>query len=161
MKHSEVIKLYENLSQVKGLSGAKVNYAVLRNLKNLEVEIEVYKKQEEEINDITKEYSSLVELTYKNISTINGEVKTKTNEKGQTIYDIHNSKRPELKQILDGLALKHKKEIDSANEKWTALLKFRMENESEFKPITVKVSDLPSDISTENMNFLFNIIEPE
>jgi hypothetical protein len=161
MTHSEVLSLSNKLSKVKGLSGATVNYAILRNLKNLESEIDVYQKQEKEIGDMAKEYTEAVEKITRERATVSGEVKTKTNLSGQTVYDISANQQTALSEEIKELNTKYKDVIDATDLKWAELIKFRLESQSDFKLIKIKKEDVPSDISTENMTLIFDLIEAE
>jgi hypothetical protein len=159
MKHQEVIDLNHKLKKVKNLKGAAINYAIKKNLKNLVPEIEVYQEEENELLEVQKEFTEESNALWKEYATgEDGEVKTKT-EEGVVMFDVPLSKRKELEKKLEDLREKHKEALDKVKEMWSVLEKSRAEGDSDFKIFTIKKEAIPDDISTEDMDLIFNLIE--
>ncbi len=156
LKHQQVVELYLNLSKVKGVEGRELTYAIKKNLKKLQPEIEVYQDEEKEVRKLLEDFDKEREKLNVKYATVDGKVKRKGSG-----YDISAEKMKDLEAEILALADTdpHKEVIKNFEEKWAELMKFRKEKESEFAPLYVTMEDIPKNISDENMNLIFELIE--
>lgn len=140
MKHYEVIGLYNKLSKVEGLEGCKLNYAIKKNLSKLEIEINLYAKEEYELRSLTSEFQ-------------------KEQSSLEKLFSKEEDKKEFENQITE-LENKHQIKLKEFKEKWEQLMKFRKENDNpDFVIHKVKTSDVPENITTEQMDLIFHILE--
>ncbi len=164
MTHAEVIDLNAKLSKVKNLKGFELNYAIKKNLKNLKPEIEIYSEQEKEIQEITKDFIDETNNLKSEYATVDGKVKLKHRQDGDktfTEYDVPAEKKKELQQKIEELRKKHKAKLDEANDKWKDLMESRKTGRTDFEIFTVKKQNVPADISTEDMELIFDLIKED
>lgn len=137
MTHQELIKLNSKLSDVKGLKGFKLNYAIKKNLSKLEPEIKIFAAEENDVRNIAKDFQKDVkELTEKKLEK-----------------ELHEK---EVKLLEE----KHKDVIKEANDNWAELMENRTTAVvADFSIYKIKAEDVPNDITTEQMNLIFEIIE--
>lgn len=158
MTHSQAIKMRNNLSRVERLKGFELNYCIEQNLEALESAIKPLAKQEKEFEEIIKMFNTERTTLAERLSMVDGEVKKKI-ENGSLHYDISDENMPEYEKELSKLKEKNKKQIKEYETKKAEFTKFLDEKESPFKPILVKHSCVPSDITTEQMKFIYPILK--
>ncbi len=162
MTHADVIEFNEKLKKVKGLKGADLNYAIKYNLKKLKPHIEVYAEQENEIREIVKEFNEERTKIQEQYATVDGKVKKRQeNKDGQmyVTYDIPADKVQEVEAKIEELKVKHKEKLDSVDLKWKELVDSRTKGKTDFEIFTVKRHHIPADISTEDMDLIFDMIK--
>lgn len=150
MKHREVIELSKKLAKVKDLTGLTVNYAIKKNQNKLKEQITILSKMEEEIVDIVSEYNKERNELFK----VHG--KNVGNE-----YVIEKEKQDDFKLLIEGLNEKFKETIEKYEFELKKYFKFLDETENEFQIYTVKKSDIPENITTEQMDLIFDLIKEE
>ncbi len=145
MKHVEIIQLNYKLSQVKGLRGNDINYAIKKNLSKLKPELEIYTEQEKDILVIKKPFDDAVLELQKAFI-------------GKKEDEISEWEKTKFAAEVDVLKETYKNILKEAQDKWDELVKFRNERDSTFEIFTVKKHHVPADISTEDMDLIFDII---
>lgn len=157
MKQTDTIILYGKLSKVENIEGRELTYAIKRNLKNLQPDIDIFIEEEKEIQKLIKDFGEARTELQKKYATVDGKLKMKSEKE----YDLSENKLAELNAEITKLAdtEPHKESIKKYEEKWAELLEFRKQKESSFVPLMVKLSDIPQNVSKENMDLIFDIIE--
>lgn len=162
MTHAEVIAFHGKLSRVRGLKGADLNYAIKWNLKKLKPRIEVYVEQENEIRDIIKEFNEEKKKIQETYATVEGKVRKLEENKGGQIhvkYDIPADKLKEFEAKIQDLEVKHKDKLEEVDTKWAELMKSRKETKTDYEIFTIKRHHIPADISTEDMDLIFDMVK--
>lgn len=163
MKHSEVIEKRNGLLELKGIKSAELNYAIAENIERAEKAIKPLAKQEEELENILKEFSEKRrEIGEKYAKDEKGDVQYKQSVSGDgklvQTYDIPKDKLKAFQDEVSKLKVKYKKEIKEYDTEMAKYLKFIEETESPYKPMTIKMAHVPSDITTEQMKIIFHFI---
>ncbi len=158
MKHSEVLSLRAKLQKVKGLKGRELNFEIKTNIIEINRIVEPLAAMEKEIDDILNQYNEeRIALFIKN-STEGGEVKKKIVNNIE-VYVVSPEKVEAHEKEFKKLQAKFKKDLDKHKKEYSAFLKFLSETESKFKISKVKRHHVPEDISTEDLDLIYDIIE--
>lgn len=160
MKHSQVLVLQESLRKASGLIGFEINFCIKKNLQRIKTAIEPLAEMETEMLNIIKPFNDAKTELKKQYATVSGIVKYKQKE-GKTVFDIPEEKFAEFEKAVFDLSVEHKNIIDSYETKMNEYVNFLQKTESDFKITTVSAKYVPKDISTENMNCIFDLIECE
>ncbi len=158
MKHQEVLNLRAKLQKVKGLKGRELNFEIKTNILEINRITEPLVAMEKEIEDVIIPFDKERNTLFIKNCTVNGIVKRKVFN-GQEIYDVPLEAQGIHNQELIDLMTKFKDDIDKYNKDRTEFVKFLNETESKFEISKVKKDCLPEDISTEDMDLIFDIIE--
>lgn len=159
MKHIEVLNVKIGLTLVS-IPGFEANYCIKRNLIAIEESIKPLIEMEKENNAIIKDYNDAHRALRKLHATVLGEVKYKI-ENNTQIFDIPKSAIPQYEADLKELKKKHKKPLDAFYKKSEEYAKFLTDVESDFKVIPLKKELVPEDISKENFDRLWPLIEDQ
>ncbi len=158
MKNIELVQLYNTLHSVGDLKGVKFAYAVSKNIHKIKPHIESLQesvKPTEEFQKYDKERAELAEKHAK--KNKEGKPITNTNLDNNTqSYEIENEEK--FQKELEKLQKKYKGALDereSQIEKYKELL----QEEADVELYTIKVKDLPEDITPEKLTNLFFIID--
>ena len=151
MKNSALVSLFQNLSAIKGLHGVKFNYSVAKNVRLLKGIIE-------DFESAIKTGDSYLEYDRKRIEL--GKEHANKDEKGEPIvidgkFDVKDMSLfeqayKELEEEYKEAISEHGKKIEELN----ALL----EEESSVELHKISLDDVPSDITTEQLAGIFDII---
>ncbi len=162
MTHAELISFNGRLKKVKGLKGADLNYAVKYNLKKLKPYIDIYIEQENEIRDLIKDFNKQKTELQEKYATVDGKVKKlEENRDGQiyATYDIPADKVAEVNAKIEELKVQHKEKLDDVDQKWKELMESRTKGKTDYEIFTIKRHQVPADISTEDMDLIFDLIK--
>ncbi len=159
MKNGQIFRLANGIAKVGHLKGIKFAYGVVKNKKIVDTEIENLRelvKTNPAFDEFTKVRMELIkELAEKDDK---GEIKTVTNEKGQTEAVIPDEKKEEFEIRLQALREQHKEAIDEQEKKEADFEAFQKE-ESKVEFYKIKLKDVPEDISAEEMQAIDELIE--
>lgn len=158
MKHIEVIKLRDSLSQVKDLNGFEVNYAIEENLSRAQASLNPLQKQEESLHSLLEDYYNEKTAIQVKYATVDGQVKTEKRDSA-LVYIMPESLLPSFDKEIVELDKKHKPSIDKYETELEKFNSFLKDSDSSFIIFTVKKDAVPRDISRENMKLIFSIIE--
>ena len=155
MTQQETIELVSKLLNVKGLTGRELCYAIKKNIKNLSTDMEFFKEEEEDLLKTIKEFTIEREKIRKKYIDPTNKVEIKN------AVGIPDEKFLEFGKEIDALAgiEPHKSAIKEYEDKSAELLRLRKAKTSDFVITKVKMSDVPENISNDNMNLIFDIIE--
>lgn len=159
MKNKEILDLSNSLSSIKNLKGAKFNYAIARNINILKPLVESLKSAISP-RDNFEEYEKLrIALCEKH---------AKKDDKGNAETAIMNPMTGQTKYVLEDEAA-FEKELKKLDEKHKETLEEREKQEEEFKKLLeeetpvelhkISLSEIPEDITTVQMNGIYQIIE--
>lgn len=158
MKHSETIDLRDKLQKVKNLIGFEINYCIKVNLQRLKIALAPLVDMEMEDEKLIAQFNAELKALREKYATVDGEVKYKTN--GSTVqYDVPDAKLKQLELDVKSLKVKHKKSLDAFSKKKKAYNDFLKKTDSKFKITKVKKQFIPKDITTENLDLIFDLIE--
>ncbi len=158
MTHQNVLNLRDKLLKVKGLKGWELNFEIKTNILEINRIVEPLVEMEKEIQSILTKFNEERNALHIKNCTVDGVVKKKI-VGGMEVYDVPLSKQVDNAKELGELMTKYKIDIDRYNKENTGFLKFLNEEESKFKISTVKKEHIPEDISTEDLDLIFDIIE--
>jgi len=157
MKNIELINLYANLKELKELTGVKFSYAIAKNIKIIENEIENINaslKQTKEEEEYNKKYKEI--CIKHSIKDDNGEpiVKREGN------YESYSFDNKELFDIdIENLRKENKEVLELIKEKEKNYNKFLNEEISnDIKLFKIELQYIPENITTEQMNNIFEIV---
>lgn len=151
MTNKNIIALYNDLKAIN-LKGVKFSYGIAKNLSILEIEIKAIEKTTEFTPDFKNYEKERIELASKHAKK--DEEGKVVIENGRYILEDKDTADQEFKELRE----KYKEaleERDQQLEDYKALL----EEESSVELFKIKLSDVPEDISTEQMTSIFAIIE--
>jgi len=152
MTNNDLLNLYQALSNLKGLSGVKFCYGIVKNINLLKPEVEAIQKTIEPKEDFQKYEKERIELAQKH---------AKKKEDGTPIiegnrYVLENQK--EFEKEFEKLRNKHKKALEE-REKQIKEYENLLKEEANIKLYKVSLEDLPQDIKIEQMLAISPIIE--
>ena len=154
MTKQDVIKLYMAFKNEKDKGNIKFRYGIIKNKNIISSEISNLTKIEESLNEIIKPINDAKNILIKKLGTQDGNNFTIKSDQPEKINEFN----IEFKKIKD----KHKnlvKDFDKKHSEYIALLQEDLE--SDFKFVSIKISDCPLDLKTESLEILmqFNIIK--
>jgi hypothetical protein len=165
MKKGELYDFFENVSVVN-LSGSKFTYTVTKNKRKIEKFLKEFDK-EREPNEAYKEYIKEIESLKVKVSNkddkgkpiiIDGQLSDGTPSK---FYDIPDKDNPdgEWMKWIEKIKEDFKDEIDEQKEKEKHFVEVIMQEEIEFTPHFVNISDVPKDITQQEMDLIYWMID--
>lgn len=157
MKYKELEPLLNGLKTLRGVTGVKFNYAVVKNVRGLEKELEsLYEalKPYPEFSEYDQARIALAEKYSKR--TENGEPVKEKDAFGVEKYVLDDKKT--FDKEFDKLRKKYSNEIVKRQEQLEEFDKM-MEEESGFEVHKISVTDVPESVTTEQMAVLYPIIE--
>jgi hypothetical protein len=152
MKNKEVFNLLQSLNSIKGLKGVRFNYAVAKNISKLESETESMKKSIEVSPEFKAYDDARIELAKSH---------AKKDEKGSPIIENNQfilEDKEKFTKEFDELKEKNK-EVISAREEQIKDFESLLEEESDIETFKIKISEVPEEITTEQMTALLPLIE--
>lgn len=154
MKKKDVIKLYNALNSINGLKGVKFNYAVAKNKRILENERGAMEKALEQSDEFKKYESERVELCIKY---------AEKDKKGNPVmvnnnYKIEEKKEKTFEKEFEKLQKEHKSSIKEREKQFEEYNKL-LEEKVEIKLHKIKEEDIPEDITTNQLDSIFDILE--
>ncbi len=158
MKKKEIVELNRNLQTLSNLKGVKFSYAVAKNIeitKSEVIAIDKAKESDKEYLDYDKERVKLAE-SYSNEDEAGKPIIKLDPANGQYNYDIFDQKK--FDKDLEKLRKKHKKAID-AKKKQEEDVKKLLEEEVKIDLHKINISDIPEEISVNQMKGIVIIIE--
>ncbi len=164
MTKGETVNLYANLKKLGTLRGVKFAYAVAKNTALLDTEVEALKKALEMTEEFKKYDDARVKLAeeYSKKDEKGKPVLLKTtNERGEIVreeYDLAEETKAEWEEKFETLKLEHKEAIDARDaqiQEQNELLK----TESTLTFHKIKLADVPVDITSAQMGFIYEIVE--
>lgn len=158
MKHIEVIALRAKLQGIKALNGLDLNFCIKENIAAIEIAVKSLVQIEEENKSIIAKFTEEHKALRKKHATIDGDIKYKLIH-NQRIFDIPEANKKVYEADLLALKKKHKKDLDAFEKKAEEYSTFVNTGESPFKPIKIAKSLLPGDISSENFDAVWELIE--
>jgi len=152
MTNTKIIETYNTLSQLKGLKGVKFNYAILRNIGKLEEEVKILQKMTDLSEPMKKFEQERIELANKY---------SKKDDKGESVVDNGQyvlDSTQEFNKEFDALKETYK---DAIKERANQMVEFEelLKKENEVELYKIKLTEIPDDITTEQMAALVNLIE--
>lgn len=151
IKKQELIELYDGLSNLKGLKGVKINYAIQRTLNSLKGEVEAIQKSGEPPEGFIGFEKERLDLAKEHAEKKNGEPVVEGNR-----YVIGNEKK--FAKDFESLKKKYKKEIIEAEDKQKEYLE-SLNDKVEAEVHEINKDDLPDDITTEQMKAIYLLIK--
>lgn len=153
LKNKDILSLNQALNTVGNLSGVRFSYAVAKNKKLIETEIEA-------LNVALKASEKYTEFDTKRVELCKR--LADKDEKGVAKMDNNSfviiANKEEFDKELEALRTEYKEEID-AREAQIKKFNEMMEEESSFVPHKIKLADLPANITAKQTTDLFEIIE--
>ena len=153
MKRSEVIALYRALNNLGRLSGVKFAYAVNRNIKQLQTEIDAVQKAIEPTSEFSAFEKERVKVA-EEYAEKDGKGKPKV-ENGQYVFG---DKLDEYQKRYDKLIEEHKPAVD-AREKQIEDVNKLLDEEVEVNLYKIPLASVPEGITTAEMNKIMPIID--
>lgn len=152
MTKKESVTLYKNLSLLKGLSGVKFAYAIARNIDKLQAEMKAL--------DTAKEPSEAFE-TYNTERENLAKKHAVKDDKGQPVisgneYVIEDNDA--FNKEIKALQKEHAEAIE-AYEKQLEDYNKLLQTESEVELYKIPLSDIPENISVEQMSHIYQLIQ--
>jgi len=163
MKNKDIAKLISGINNVGSLKGVKFAYAMAKNRKKLDSELETLKEANKLSDEFIKQDEKRVELA-KKFADKDEKGNPKTKEvPGGSSYLFNGSIEPskEFEDALKDLRntdSDYKKAVEdreSQEKEFTDLLN----KESSYVPHMVKLSDIPTDITSAQMDGIRDLIE--
>lgn len=156
IKNKELLNLDGALKSVGNLEGVRFAYAVSRNIARLKPEIESLHssiKPSEEFNNFDK---ARVELAEKHADKDEAGKPVIIKGKNGEEYEIKDKKK--FEKELEALKKEHKVAIDGRDKQIEDFNKM-LEDEIEFDAYTIKIEDVPKNITPQQMTGILGIIE--
>lgn len=151
MKYSQILTLNESLNKIN-LKGAKFSFGISRNIAILKPEIESLVKATEATEEYKAYDAERIELCKKHSEKdANGEAVLENNE-----FKIIN--RKEFNKELEELNKKHQKAIDARDEQIKEVNDL-LEKDTEVTLYKIKLSEVPEEITTNELRSIIDIIE--
>lgn len=152
MLKSKLVELYSNLNKVKELKGVKFAYGIIKNINLIKPEIEVLQKVMEPFADFIAYEKERIELA-KKFAEKDKDGNPKIEGNHFVLADIKKFEKDFLKlQKQCEPAIEKRKEQEKEYEK---LLKENIE----INLHKIKMADVPQDISPEQLEGIFAVIE--
>lgn len=160
MKIRQVIELRNKLQKVSNLKGLEVNYIIKKNIRGINDSLVEVIEQEKEVNAIISEFQKeLQPILIKASTDSKGVVNQSSQSNGAMSYQIQKDNQEDYKKEYAILEEKYKSEMAEYTEKNIEFNKFLSETDCSFTILTLKKESIPSDIDTENMDLIFDLIE--
>lgn len=162
MTNQELINFEKALKTVKGYNNAKLNYAIAKNLNSLKVETDTFRKMEEEIGEIKKEYDIKYLEVLKENAVKDPLNKPKIIGAGVNVtYDLGGEEGvKKVAPLLNALTESYKEVIEKHDLAWKEYSKFLLQENENFKPFKIKLTTLNEvNPKTEDYQLLFEITE--
>lgn len=154
MKNKDILKLKQSLDLVGNLNGIKFAYAIARNKKFIESEIEAF-------NEIIKPSEKFKEFDAKRVALCQ-ELGDK-NEKGEVKFANNQYVIVENKTKFDKefgkLKTEYKKDIEERDKKIKEFNEVFLEANSKFEFYRIKLEDIPKEITAAQMGAIIDLIE--
>lgn len=156
MTKKEALNLYKALGMLADLKGAKFAYAISKNVSLLEVEMKALNKSLEPKKKFIEYDNERVELAKKLAKKGEKGEPLKKIEEGVEKYDMADEAQWD-KEFAE-LQEKYKEPIDERKEQLKEYEKM-LEEKSEVKIHKIKLSEIPQEISVEQMNGIKLLVE--
>lgn len=152
MKNKDILELYHSLSAIKGLKGVKFNYAIAKNVSLLEIEVKSFEKALEASEQFKEYDQARIELCKEH---------SEKDENGEAIMTDGNFKIADSKAFKEAYEVLKEKHAEAIEARKTQQTEFDelMEKENSITLFKVKMSDIPEEITTENMKSIYQLIE--
>lgn len=157
---NDVIRLHDSLKKLN-YKGTKFNYFLLKNIKILDSEVEIYKKlispKEEQIRGFLIAKDQIIgEYVQKHE---NGDrVIDQYLEDGNVLYKIQEDKIEEFNSKMQDLQTEFKDQLESYHKDLESLEK-EFEEKIDLDVYSIKFDDLPEEMSKEDLEKIFILIE--
>lgn len=152
MLKKDILQLYKGLNSLAGLRGVKFTYAVAKNLRAIQDEITSLEKSVEADEQYKAYDNARIELAKKHAKKDEkGEAMTENN---QFVLEDHKAFEEEHAKVRDEYT-----EALAARENQLAEYKLLLDEESSVELHKINLSQVPEDISTEQMYAILPIIE--
>jgi len=158
MKNTELVNLYQGLNSVGNLTGTKFCYAVSKNIEIIKGELKHINSTLEH-SDEEKKYEDARIALCKKLCKLDEKDKPMVvdNPDGSSKYVFEDQEG--FDKELKKLQKKHEKSVESIKKKKEGYNKFLKEEVSkDVKLHKIKLSDVPEEITAQQMNSLFIII---
>ena len=139
MIKTKLIALYNGLNQVKNLKGVKFAYGVIKNIRLMENEIVSIQESIKPVKDFMEYDMERMNLAKKH---------SKKDKNGNPVIENNNFVLESEKEF--------ELEFEALKEKHSSVLSERQKQIELYK---IKMSDIPQDISTEQLAGIFDIVE--
>ena len=145
MKYKDIVELNKSLKAVEQLKGVKFAYAVAKNTKIIEPEIDSLKEAAKSSEKFTSYQQDFKELQMEH---------AEKNEKGDLVIKDEKA----FTKALEKLQEEHREAIDGRKKQSDEIEKL-LEEEVELKLLKVKKEELPEDITAEQLKGIMEIVE--
>jgi len=157
-KKKDLLDLFENLRKLSNLKGVKFSYAMAKNAVIVEREIIAIKESLKPSDEFIKYEGERIELAKKH---------SEKDEKGKPKIITENDRErfvikddKKFQKEFKALKIKHKVILDKRQKQTDEYSEF-LETDSEIEFFKVKLSDVPVDISVEQMQGIQLLIKDE
>ena len=155
-KKKDLLDLFENLQKLSKLRGVKFSYAIAKNTVIVEREIVAIKESLNPSDDFVKYENERLELAKEHAEKDEkGKPKTVT-ENGRDIYVMKDKEK--FNKAFEELKTKHKEALDKRQKQVDEYNKF-LETEADIEFFKINLSEVPEDISVEQMQGIQLLIE--
>lgn len=162
MKKQEVYRLKKGCELVARLGGANFSYTVVKNLRTIMEEMNIYEKIIKMTDEYSKKYQPEIEkLAAKYcIKDPNGQAIPKRLDNGNTVFDF----APDQKILFDKAVAKMEvkpefKKMVADRKKQLTKYADLMEEELNIKLDKIKRKDIPQEITPAQLDMIFEMIE--
>lgn len=155
MKNEELFMLNQAITTVGNLSGVKFAYAIAKNKKVIETEIEVLKESVKPSEKFTEYEKKKAEIVKKYADK---------DEKGNYKADANNqyvveTQKVEFEKEVAPLNEEYKEEIDKRDAQVKEFNEVMLKAEAKFIPFKIKKEDVPVNITVAQTTAIFSLIE--
>ena len=151
LKNRELFLLKNALQIVGRHQGVKLAYAMAKNLKAIEAEIELLQQTLKPSKEILEYEKKRIELCIKHAEVENGQPKMMNNN-----YVMTNRKAFDKEH--EALKAPYQKKIEEQEKKVEEYNKF-LDNKSNFEPYLISKDDLPNEITGAELTGIFSLIK--
>jgi len=155
MKNKELFTLVNAIRIVGKYEGLKFAYAMARNLRKVETEIEIFNTILKPSKELTECEMKRIEICVKYADKENNQPKMVNNN-----YIIGDKNKKEFDKEITKLRKDYKKTLDRQTKNIEDYNKL-MEEESDFIPYKVLIEDVPKEITGNELKGILELIEED
>ena len=152
MTKGEILNLFKSLNQLGALKGVKFAYGVSKNLNILKPEIESLEKANEASDKFKEFEKARIDLIKEHC---------KKDDKGKEVIENNEyvvEDKKEWEKAFNKLKKEHQGSVDEREKQIKDYMEL-LKTDSKVDLYKIKLSDVPNEITTMQMNSIINVIE--
>lgn len=147
-KKKDLLPLFENLQKLSNLKGVKFSYAIARNVVIVKKEVEAIEESLKPFDEFVEYEKERIELAKKHSEKDEKGNPKIINENGREVFVMKD--KAKFDKVFEEFKIKHKVTLDKRQKQIDEYNEF-LETESDIEFFKIELSDVPEDISVEQM----------